>query len=45
MALAPGNAAAIPTLSQWGALLLTLVMGVFGLQRFSSLRKQLSKIE
>ncbi|GAD20541.1 choice-of-anchor U domain-containing protein [Acidovorax sp. MR-S7] len=45
MALAPGNAAAIPTLSQWGALLLTLVLGVFGLQRFSSLRKQLSKIE
>lgn len=45
LAAGPAGAAAIPTLSQWGVLLLALVMGVFGLQRFSSLRKQLSKTE
>jgi len=45
LAAVPAGVAAIPTLSQWGLLVLALVLGVIGLQRFSSLRKQLSKTE
>ena len=42
---APGGTAAIPTLQQWGVVLLALVLGVFGLQRLPVKRKQLSNKE
>ena len=39
LAAVPGGAAAIPTLSQWGVLLLTLILVVFSLQCLSIKRK------